>query len=271
MSSSVARARFVRNLLLAAFGAGALVLACKEEDPAAPKLCKPNQYSYCRCQDRTDGQMQCNEDGTAYSACEPCTFTEPYEPPSSSGSSGYVPPPEDSGPSERCGDGKPQLGEDCDDANKSDADGCSATCKLAGVDPTPTVSCPGLPVHVWGAPHAPTIAGSTVGSGNRSMKTACPGGAATRGSTAPDRVFQVTAHVSGTLTVKTTETTYDGLLYAAATCSPNENVTIACSNAVTGRAGEVLTLPVEMGKTYYVFVDGVGTASGKFRATFSID
>ena len=38
----------------------------------------------------------------------------------------------------RCGDGKKQKGEECDDGNTVSGDGCSADCKLEGPPPTPT-------------------------------------------------------------------------------------------------------------------------------------
>ena len=163
-----------------------------------------------------------------------------------------------------------QAGEDCDDENADDADGCDGDCKLSGLNPPTTQGCPGLEVHVWGGAHAPTMTGSTTGAGNRDTDGSCANGGSTQGSSAPDRVFKVVAHKTGALTVTTTETTYDAFLYVSEACVATNVKYLACTNAVSGTGGEKVTAQVEDGKTYYVFVDGAGTSTGKFRVTFAI-
>ena len=61
-----------------------------------------------------------------------------------------------------CGDKIVQDGEDCDDGNKVEDDGCDSTCHLSGSNPITTRSCPGLDTHVWSKPV--TYVGTTIGS-----------------------------------------------------------------------------------------------------------
>lgn len=273
--------RRLASLVSLVLGAGALVLACAAETKAKDeKLCKPGAYVFCRCQDRQEGAKLCNESGDGYGKCEPCeTDSNPeiIDPGSSSSSSGDPFPDGGSsgGPKGSCGDGIVQKGEDCDDKNTDDDDGCSTSCKLSGFNPPSSMNCPGLEVHVWGGAHEPTTTGSTKGSSNRQTKPSCTGqtGNDTAGGAAGDRIFQVVAHQTGTLNVTTSDTNYNNFLYVASACTAGDVAYLACKNGVNGAGGETLTVPVEAGKTYYVFVDGAGTGTdkeGDFRVTFEI-
>ena len=265
--------------VLATLAASLLPAACSSE--AAPKkerLCTPGNYVFCRCQDRQEGSKLCNEDGASFGPCEPCeTFDNPEIPPDD-----YPPdnpPDKDAAPPGECGDGIVQQGEGCDDKNTDDADGCDQGCKLAGADAPATRSCPGLDVHVWGGAHEPTLVSNTNGSGNRSASPTCgssTGNIPTTGAAASDRVFKVTAHKSGSMTVSVTDATYDSFLYVAEACAPSTVTWFACANKTTGTNpltnAETMTFPVDAGKTYYVFVDGYGISDnqGPFRVTFKI-
>jgi cysteine-rich repeat protein len=276
---------------------GALLLAiiggCAAETKAkTEKLCTPGAYVFCRCQDRQEGAKLCNETGDGFGKCEPCeTDTNPEIDPggtSSSGSSSGDPFPEDdAGPTGdgstsggKCGDGIVQAGEDCDDRNTENGDGCDTSCKLAGNNPVATNNCPGLEVHVWGGAHKPTLTGSTTGSGDRGLKNTCPAtgaGAASTGKAAPDRVFKVVAHKTGSLKVTISDANYNVFLYAVGdgACSGSELVHVACMNGVNGNGNETLSFPVDAGKQYHVFVDGAGAGfsgdpQGNFRVTFEI-
>ncbi|HVH46191.1 MAG TPA: hypothetical protein VM925_27765, partial [Labilithrix sp.] len=97
----------------------------------------------------------------------------------------------------------------------------------------------------------------------------------TTGSTASDRVFRVTAHKAGTMTVTVSDASYNVFLWASAACLPEPNAYITCANAAIDKSSETVTFPVELNKTYFVFVDGAGpgdetTRQGDFRVTFSI-
>ncbi|MDF2695436.1 MAG: Multiple EGF-like-domain protein 3 precursor [Labilithrix sp.] len=266
----------------AAFSLGlvSVLVACTTTPKAKDsKECTPGQYVFCRCQDRQEGQKLCNDDAQSFGPCEPCeTYgnpegdLEPGDPlpgdPFDAGNSND----DDSGAKASCGDGVVQTGEDCDDENADDTDGCDAKCKLAGLTPQKTSACPGLEVHVWGGAHAPTLVMKTTGSGSRSASPSCPGTNATTGSVAPDRVFAVVAHKTGSMKVVTTEANYNSFLYVGGACAPSQNTWLACANESNAGTGESLTVPVVSGKTYYVFVDGAGTSGneGTARVTFSI-
>jgi cysteine-rich repeat protein len=275
-----------------------ILLACTEPTTKAKddKFCTPGAYVFCRCQDRQEGAKLCKEDAKSFGPCEPCeTFDNP-EIPDNGTSSGFPEHPFDGGSSltdaradadatatSGCGDGIVQAGEDCDDKRNPDPnDGCDLKCKLSGAAPLASNSCPGLVVHVWGGDHKPTLVATTKNSGNRQLATPTPGNCTgdgnvpTSGSAGPDRVFQVIAHKTGTMTVATTETDYNCLLYVANACA-DDVVWTTCANKVDGIGGETISFPVTDGKTYYVFVDGALPSSldtlqtkGDFRVTFAI-
>lgn len=251
-------------------GVAALASGCSssKNDTPAPSGCTPGKSYYCRCADRSEGTWTCI-DGRTFDECQPCAAPLPDpipDPPSET---------EDAGPLPRCGDGVVDPGEDCDDANTNDTDGCNQQCKLAGSSPPAARACPGLPVHVWGTQKA-TYVGWTTGAPNTGAVTpACPGkGTNVTGERAPDRVFFVTAHTSGTMTVATRGTSFDNLIYATTQCKDRSkegpSTSVACVNEVSTTEGETLKFPVESGQTFTVFVDGSGTAAGNVTVDFSI-
>jgi cysteine-rich repeat protein len=265
------------GVLLLPLAVVSVLIACTTTPTAKEsKDCTPGQYVFCRCQDRQEGQKLCNDDGQSFGPCEPCeTFDnpegnlEPGDPiPFDAGTEA------DASGAPSCGDGVVQNGEDCDDGNTDDTDGCNASCKLSGLTPLKTAACPGLPVHVWGGAHAPTLVTKTTGSGSRSATPSCSGaGGTTSGSVAPDRVFAVVAHKSGSMKVTATEANYNSFLYASDACMPTANTTLSCANERGLGGDESLTFAVVAGTTYHVFVDGVGsdaTNEGTARVTFSI-
>lgn len=277
----------LKSAALLSAGTVSLLLACTAT-PAAKteKLCTPGDYVFCRCRDRQEASKLCKEDGMSFGPCEPCDGLDTPELPFDPGDSGK-PDVEDGGRKEAglegpksCGNGVIESGEDCDDKNGSDTDGCDSNCRLSGLAPAATNACPGLEVHVWGGTHTPSLAGTTVGSGNRSVAATCgssEGSTPTIGGASADRVFKVVAHKTGTLEVAVTETDYNAFVYVAEAC-PSDNVEWAtCSNEVDGVGNETVSLPVTSGMSYYVFVDGAlpsnldGTKlQGNYRVTFSI-
>ncbi len=268
-------------------GVVSLLLACTTTATAVKedKLCNPGNYVFCRCRDREEGAKLCKEDGQSFGPCEPCESYDNPEGPLEPGDPEEPLPTPDAGtdaepePNATCGDGIVQRGEDCDDANTNETDGCDSKCKLAGTTPFATNACPGLDVHVWGGAHKPTLASTTVASGGRRVKTTCSGAGntATSGYASPDRVFKVVAHKTGVMTAAVTDTSYNAFLYVAETC-PSDNVEwFACTNKVDGVGSETLSFPVDDGKTYYLFVDGAlpsdtdqSKLQGSFRVTFQI-
>jgi cysteine-rich repeat protein len=271
-------ARTLASRLGAAAFVLALVAACSGGSSSnGAKVCKPGSSVYCRCQDRQEGTKLCNDDGTGYDACLPCeTYDDPEVPPDppldfDAGADALASNPAD------CGDRAVQQGEDCDDGNTDDSDGCDASCRLSGSDPPASRSCPGLDVHVWGT-HAVELSASTLGSPNTTSATpACPsaaGNTPATGSAASDRLFHVTAHASGLLTVTTSDTGFDNFVYVLDACAAGANAYVTCANEIAGAGGETIAFPVDAGESYTVVVDGTGTngpKEGSFRVTFTLE
>lgn len=275
-------ASILAGAALALAGAVAIVPAggCASKTAAKDTSvkCTPGNYVFCRCQDREEGTKLCNDDGVSFGRCEPCETEdnpaipdEPGEPPREVDAGDRDAPSGDP----VCGDAIVQDGEDCDDGNKVDDDGCDGKCKLAGTNPAATRSCPGLDTHVWSKPI--TYVGTTVGSTFRgNLSPSCNDGSpyATSGASGPDRVFHVVAHKSGTMTVTTSETNYDSLVYVTQKCvdAPTPITYLACAHKAIGVGGETLAIPVTSGKAYSVVVDGAGISKyeGNFKLTIAI-
>lgn len=161
-----------------------------------------------------------------------------------------------------CGDGTVDNGEGCDDGNKVAGDGCENDCRPGG-DPLGKNLCPGLPVHVW-----PGKVLSFAGSTNAypgTYKGSCGG------STGQDRVYAVTAHKTGTMTVEL-DANLNAVLYARKAPCDAETAELACAQDFGGTTipqTEKLTLSVTNGTTYFVFVDGIAS-KGTFTLRFSL-
>jgi len=258
--------RFLLGFVLLALG-----IACTASSATSEEgLCSPNKASYCRCLDRREGQKVCLEDGSKWGPCEPCeSFDNPEIP--------FEPGPDEPAPDAgrdggTCGNGTVESGEACDVKNAVAANGCNKSCALSGPTPFASNACPGLPVHVWGGAHKPTLQSTTVGSGKRSVTASC-GTVRATGFTGPDRVFDVVPHANGKLVVEVADADYDVFLYAADTCDIDKVTAKACANETDGVGGERLVVPVTSGTRVHVFVDGTGSTAnaGNFRVTFSID
>lgn len=272
---------------LAAFGLVALFVACSSTPAKKTTLCTPNKASYCRCQDREQGEKTCAKDGQSFGPCEPCETIDNPEGPLLPGDPGIDDPypkgdddddvdagGKDSGPTTtaRCGDGTVQKGEDCDDANAANDDGCDDKCKLAGTKPDSSQTCPGLAVDIWGGEHRPTLTLTTDGAGDRKSKDLCAasGSTAVNGAGAPDRVFHVTAHANGTMNVAVTNADFNTYVYVASDCDPATETATKCVNKVNAVGDETLVFGATAEKTYSVFVDGADGAKGNFKITFAI-
>ena len=153
-----------------------------------------------------------------------------------------------------CGNGKIEPGEDCDDGNTSNGDGCSSACKQ---DITPGSTC-GSAIALNVSPGSVTITGSTVGGGTHT-------GSSCEGGVGRDRVYALTVQANGYLTVSLSraQTAYDSVLYISQGCSDlTENAAILCADSYDMQGGtaldggEVVSIRVQQGQKYFVFVDG---------------
>jgi len=171
-----------------------------------------------------------------------------------------------------CGDGAVNPGEGCDDANKIPGDGCENNCVPSG-DVTESDACPGVTAHVW--PGTPlTYSGDTTAA-NLSYASATGvacGSVSGIGGTAPDRVYALVAHKTGTMTVEVTAN-YNTVIYVRSSpCATGAQVGCAAAfGASTIPQTETVTLSVADGQTYYLVVDGAGSSdTAKYRGTFTV-
>jgi cysteine-rich repeat protein len=181
-------------------------------------------------------------------------------------------------PGKFCGDGTVDTGEACDDGNNIDGDGCSADCKSVNGDTSPVAagaSCPGQTVHVWGGATTVTGTGTTTTYPNTWKDTDSSCKKITNVNNAPDHVYAVTVHKTGTLTVSTQNATFNVELLARTICTDATTTTAAmCANVNTTNAApydETISFPVTSGTTYYAAVDGASvSAKGDYTIVFSL-
>ncbi len=264
--------------------ATALPSACSEPEAKQERECTPNKKVFCRCRDRGQGEALCNATGTGWvGPCEPCeTYDNPALPPGVKPDGSFFSRDASSdapldGPATSCGNGVVDEDEDCDDDNDVDPDGCNRDCRLSGDNPLMTRACPGLDVHVWSRPVE--YDGSTIGAPLiTKVDPTCPsdqGNVPTRGDAGPERIFHVVAHKTGLLTATTSNADFNSFLYVQQVCSTGDYVPyLACTNKVHGVEGETLTIPVEAGEAYTLFVDGAGiehVGGGNFHLKLTID
>ncbi|MCC6527302.1 MAG: hypothetical protein IT373_31930 [Polyangiaceae bacterium] len=158
-----------------------------------------------------------------------------------------------SGCSAFCGNGVPEPTEECDDGNGTGGDGCDAFCQLEL--PSGATCAEAIPVTL--ANGTQSFVGSTVGGGTHGS-TSCP-------ADAPDRVYAVTPQSDGFLTarLRRAATSFDSVLYVSTACNDGADVnTIVCEdswdpqNVAVLFGGELVSLRVTPGTTYFVHVDG---------------
>lgn len=168
-----------------------------------------------------------------------------------------------------CGDGKVGGTEVCDDKNNVDGDGCGAGCNNVNGDPDSGKACPGQPVHVYGNTVSGTGSTTTFGNTFTGDDSTCK--AFANSNAAQDHVYAVTAHKTGTMTVKTTAATFQTMIIARSTCA-DATKRIACQSSIgTGGNNVTATFPVNDNTTYYVAVDGaLSTSKGTYTISFSI-
>lgn len=165
-----------------------------------------------------------------------------------------------------CGDGTVDNGEGCDDMNKTPGDGCENDCRPTG-DIVASDKCPGVSAHVWPGKTL-TWSGSTT---DANVSYTEGGTCAGFGGSAPDRVYALVAHKTGTMTVEVDAMYNVGFYVRKAPCETGMQV--ACANSVGASPvpqTEKTTFPVTDGATYYLVVDGALNAKGTFTVKASV-
>lgn len=282
--------RWIASLVFVASSLG-VVLACSGGDGGTPPAggCTPGAERYCRCADLNESGLQvCDEQGVAYSRCEPCY--EDYDDgdaqvcsPGTSvacrcldGNLGNQDCADDGFGFDEClcevdaglcGNGQVDPGESCDDGNDQPNDGCDA-CQ-AGGDPLDRSICPGVAVHLWGPTYG--LRGSTTGASAVHTGEAC-GERGITGGAAVDRVYRLVAERAGTLKVAVKRTDFAMALFVRAVCDDIGSQS-ACSLAEAGSSDTVLELPGLAAKdAVYLTVDGQQQSDeGSFQLDLSIE
>lgn len=167
----------------------------------------------------------------------------------------------DAGPA-KCGNGKIETGETCDDSNTTPGDGCSATCIIESAFEGDT--CPGKPVTLTalGTSLTATVTGTTKGAFNH-YGSACGGGSA------PDVVYTFTPPSSGKATIKL-KAGFSAIVSARSTCT-SATTEIKCSDLPAATGGETtMELPVFAGTPVSVIVDGYAGSTGDFTLDIAV-
>ncbi len=156
-----------------------------------------------------------------------------------------------------CGNKKVDTGEECDDGNNNNGDGCSSTCTWEKA--VENDICPGTVIALTGTgsdPRKGSVSGTTVTALNH-YSSSCGGGSG------KDVVYTFTPPQNGTATVKFTAA-YDAILAIRSTCS-DSTTELACLEPTAGTVTK--TFPVFKDTPVSLIVDGYAGASG----TFTID
>lgn len=162
-----------------------------------------------------------------------------------------------------CGDGIQSGGEECEDGNTLDGDGCSSKCALV---PLPGIAaCPGAAVAMTGTGKTQRIKTVTVDTRTLSSNTS-----ALCGGSGPEGILAVTSDVDGWLDARTLRSDFDTILYSRNTCSSAASEyqwsTTMCSSANI----DTTRIPVYAGTPAYVFVDGIDGASGVAKVQLTV-
>jgi cysteine-rich repeat protein len=233
------RARALAPLALFALLASAAGSCTPKADPLEAD-CEPFVSRFCRCADGvTQGSQACERGGRSYTECAPCFGGDPQSGP---------------GPASTpvCGNGSLDRGEDCDDGNTNDGDGCPADCRRR--PPTSGESCEGLA--------AAALAAGGEFSSRQSLAGAAGDARGSCGGEGPELVFAFAPRAPGTLEVTMTpeDGALDAVLYVRRGTCADEGAEPAggCQDDLDDGVAEALSLEVEAGTTYFVFADAQG-------------
>lgn len=167
-----------------------------------------------------------------------------------------------------CGNNLIDGGEQCDDGNAADGDGCSSTCQIeTGPTHDTCANADVIPLTSDGTNSysAAVSSGTTNLAGDQTFSTACA-------AAGKDAIYKLTAPMSGVLRVSVPTSSFNVSLGVRNSCTPGMTTPpLTCSNASSGTGGEEVVLAVTEGVTYYVIVDGpTATDFGSFTMNLSL-
>lgn len=172
-----------------------------------------------------------------------------------------------------CGNGILDGGEQCDDGNGANGDGCSSMCVLEAVSAAAD-TCPGATLALSaaaGGKYAGVVTASTTGL-TSDYKPKTSQGSCSTSNSAKDAVYVVTSPIDGLLRA-TVAGTFDSMVYARTACDADAAafVDLGCAGAVDGNGAETVTVPIEANVPLYLVVDGeVTAAAGTFQLAVEV-
>ncbi|AKU98852.1 hypothetical protein AKJ09_05516 [Labilithrix luteola] len=189
----------------------------------------------------------------------------PDAPTSTPNDAAHPSPTGDSGTSETstggptCGNRKLESGEQCDDGNTQNNDGCSADCKIESAGPEDV--CDGAPLTLTHEDGSTLYTGQILGSTAKlynHYSSSCGGGSGA------DAVYKIESPMVGRATVRLSAG-FEAIVSVRSTCE-DVKTEIACAETSTdaGANRELLSFPVYPGSPIYLMVDGYGGAKGEF-------
>lgn len=163
-----------------------------------------------------------------------------------------------------CGNGALDSGEQCDDRNVADGDGCSASCQLeSGVV---TRQCSGARTPLQISLNQTIRLRSATSTSATSTSDSCNG---MNRATGPEAVFELRLRESGRVrTTLTPNSSWDIVLKGGTMC-PGECLDINPAGVSEGPVMTTSALPA--GTTFYLIVDGFGNRdAGEFTLETSL-
>lgn len=169
-----------------------------------------------------------------------------------------------------CGNGILDGGEECDDGNTDDDDGCSATCTVE-ID-TASHTCPGKAIRLESdipGLRKHTVRGSTVVTGTTpvskwSTTTTC-------GSTSPDVVYELTSDIDGYLTA-IVKGSFNAAISVRGACDPGSTAPLVCTREASGNGPKTLRAAIDKNKPYYLVIDAYSAnTTGVFELDLGIE
>ncbi|MBN9165704.1 MAG: hypothetical protein BGO98_04950 [Myxococcales bacterium 68-20] len=153
-----------------------------------------------------------------------------------------------------CGNGEVEAGEDCDDGNVVDGDGCSAICELEAL----ASGCPGTPFPLKGTDESRTgsVTGDTSAAKHTLESKTCGG------SNGKDVVYALESDVAGRADVRLSAE-WAAILSVRKACDDSASETSCKAVPATGGQAE-LAVPLAAKGRLFLIVDGVAGQSGKF-------
>lgn len=162
-----------------------------------------------------------------------------------------------------CGDGILVPGEECDDGNTAEGDGCGPTC----LTEHPEV-CPGTPIDLAKG-QTMVIAGNTSGASDKFKDSPAGKGNCLNGTwPGSDLIYAVTPAAAGTLTATLAANYGSPYVHVRTKCPGGKADEIACQYSAGG--SNTVTIQASMAVTYYVAADSYGNQSGAFTLTLSL-